>query len=234
MELGELAGMKKAEVENVKSFITRTDDKYRASYGVNVESHPRQCIIVGTTNNKGGFLRDITGNRRFWPVKVDPDKSSKSPWDLKDIDKIWAEALYIYRQGEELYLKGEVLEMATKEQSEAMESDDREGLVREYLNTPLPKNWANMNLYERRNYLNGDTLIGADGEKEERKSVCTMEIWCECFGRDAASLKKSDSYEITAIMSKIEGWELYSGNKTNTMRFSIYNKQRAFVRVERV
>ena len=75
MELGELAGMRKAEVENVKSFITRTDDKYRASYGVNVESHPRQCIIVGTTNNKGGFLRDITGNRRFWPVKVDTDKN---------------------------------------------------------------------------------------------------------------------------------------------------------------
>ena len=141
MELGELAGMRKAEVENVKSFITRTDDKYRASYGVNVESHPRQCIIVGTTNNKGGFLRDVTGNRRFWPVTVDPDKALSSPWDLEDVDKIWAEALYVYKQGEELYLKGEVLEIASKEQSEAMESDDREGLVREYLNKLLPNNW---------------------------------------------------------------------------------------------
>lgn len=232
MELGELAGMRKAEVENVKSFITRTDDKYRASYGVNVESHPRQCIIVGTTNNKGGFLRDVTGNRRFWPVTVDPDKALSSPWDLEDVDKIWAEALYVYKQGEELYLKGEVLEIASKEQSEAMESDDREGLVREYLNKLLPNNWSSMNLYERRKFLNGDDLVGGQVGTEKRKAVCSMEIWCECFGKDASSLKKSDSYEITAIMSKIEGWELYSGNKTNTMRFPIYNKQRAFVRVE--
>lgn len=232
MELGELAGMRKAEVENVKSFITRTDDKYRASYGVNVESHPRQCIIVGTTNNKGGFLRDVTGNRRFWPVTVDPDKALSSPWDLEDVDKIWAEALYVYKQGEELYLKGEVLEIASKEQSEAMESDDREGLVREYLNKLLPNNWSSMNLYERRKFLNGDDLAGGQVGTEKRKAVCSMEIWCECFGKDASSLKKSDSYEITAIMSKIEGWELYSGNKTNTMRFPIYNKQRAFVRVE--
>ena len=63
LELGELAGMRKTDVEVVKSFISRSDDKYRASYGVNVESHPRQCIIVGSTNAESGFLRDITGNR---------------------------------------------------------------------------------------------------------------------------------------------------------------------------
>lgn len=70
LEISELAGMRKMDVETVKSFITRTDDKYRQSYGVSVESHPRSCIIVGTTNSDGGFLRDITGNRRFWPVRV--------------------------------------------------------------------------------------------------------------------------------------------------------------------
>ena len=212
MELGELAGMRKAEVENVKSFITRADDKYRASYGINVESHPRQCIIVGTTNNKGGFLRDVTGNRRFWPVTVEQDKALKSPWDLKDeeINQIWAEALYIYREGEELYLKGELLKIATKEQSEAMESDDREGLVREYLEKPLPIDWGDMDIHERRNFLNGGNFGEVKVGTEQRKAVCSMEIWCECFGRDAASLKKSDSYEITSIMSKIEGWEAYS------------------------
>lgn len=51
LELGELAGMKKADVESVKSFISRTDDEYRPSYGRTVESHPRQCIIVGSTNS---------------------------------------------------------------------------------------------------------------------------------------------------------------------------------------
>ena len=234
MEIGVLARMRKEEVENVKSFITRADDKYRASYGINVESHPRQCIIVGTTNNKGGFLRDVTGNRRFWPVTVEQDKALKSPWDLKneEINQIWAEALYIYREGEELYLKGDLLKIATKEQSEAMESDDREGLVREYLEKPLPIDWKDMNIHERRNFLNGGNFGEVKVETEQRKDVCSMEIWCECFWRDAASLKKSDSYEITSIMSKIEGWEAYSRNKTGIKKFPLYNKQRAFVRKE--
>lgn len=56
--------------------------------------------------------------------------------------------------------------------------------------------------------------------------------WCECFGKDAASLKKRDSYEITAILAKSEGWKPYDKNKTGMLRFSIYNRQRAFVRVE--
>ena len=51
LELGELAGLKKMDVETVKAFITRQDDKFRHSYGYSVEDHPRQCIIVGSTNN---------------------------------------------------------------------------------------------------------------------------------------------------------------------------------------
>ena len=78
LELGELAGMRKTDVETVKSFISRVDDKYRASYGVTVESHPRQCIIVGSTNAETGFLRDITGNRRFWTFRVHGDSKKKS------------------------------------------------------------------------------------------------------------------------------------------------------------
>ncbi|MFI3253656.1 MAG: virulence-associated E family protein [Eubacteriales bacterium] len=78
LELGELAGLKKTDIEVVKAFLSRTDDIYRPSYGRTVESHPRQCILVGTTNSETGFLRDITGNRRFWPVKVMGDSPRKS------------------------------------------------------------------------------------------------------------------------------------------------------------
>lgn len=65
LELGEMAGMKKVDIETIKSFLSRIDDIYRPSYGRVVESHPRQCIVVGSTNAENGFLRDITGNRRF-------------------------------------------------------------------------------------------------------------------------------------------------------------------------
>lgn len=227
LELGELAGMKKADVETVKSFISRVDDKYRASYGVNVENHPRQCVVVGSTNAENGFLRDITGNRRFWPVRVS-GLSAKKTWQITkdDVNQIWAESLVLYKQGEKLYLEGEDAEYAVAEQADAMETDEREGLVREYLDTLLPDNWSDMDLYQRRNFLNGSSLsdIGKKGTAT-RTTVCNMEIWCECFGKDGASMKPVDSYAIAAIMRKIEDWE-----KSERKTYPLYGRQRGYKR----
>ena len=231
LELGELAGLRKTDVETVKSFITRTDDKFRQSYGVNVENHPRQCVIVGSTNNTSGFLRDVTGNRRFWPVRV--NGGNKNVWDMSEIDQIWAEALVKYQDGERLILSGKEELMAYEEQRDAMESDDREGLVFQYLETLLPDNWHKMNLYERRNYLAGESEFGEKIQTGTitRTRVCPIEIWCECLGKDRNNIKRMDSYEIEAILTKI-GWKRYDGNKKGNMKFPIYDSQRAFIKVE--
>ncbi|WP_312541506.1 virulence-associated E family protein [Enterococcus sp.] len=234
LELGELAGMRKTDVEVVKSFISRSDDKYRASYGVNVESHPRQCIIVGSTNAESGFLRDITGNRRFWPVRISGDGKRKA-WQMSvyDVEQIWAETLVLYAKGEKLYLEGSDVELATNEQADAMESDEREGLVRTYLDTLLPDDWNVLSLYERRNYLNGSEFGGESRVGTvERTIVCNMEIWCECFGRDASAMKPADSYAIAGIMKKINGWNKYQGNKNGTSNFPIYGRQRCYEKNE--
>lgn len=234
LELGELAGMRKTDVEVVKSFISRSDDKYRASYGVNVESHPRQCIIVGSTNAESGFLRDITGNRRFWPVRISGDGKRKA-WQMSvyDVEQIWAETLVLYAKGEKLYLEGSDVELATNEQADAMESDEREGLVRTYLDTLLPDDWDALSLYERRNYLNGSEFGGESRVGTvERTLVCNMEIWCECFGRDASAMKPADSYAIAGIMKKINGWNKYQGNKNGTSNFPIYGRQRCYEKNE--
>lgn len=234
LELGELAGMRKTDVEVVKSFISRSDDKYRASYGVNVESHPRQCITVGSTNAESGFLRDITGNRRFWPVRISGDGKRKA-WQMSvyDVEQIWAETLVLYAKGEKLYLEGSDVELATNEQADAMESDEREGLVRTYLDTLLPDDWNAMSLYERRNYLNGSEFGGESRVGTvERTLVCNMEIWCECFGRDASAMKPADSYAIAGIMKKINGWNKYQGNKNGTSNFPIYGRQRCYEKNE--
>lgn len=234
LELGELAGMRKTDVEVVKSFISRSDDKYRASYGVNVESHPRQCIIVGSTNAESGFLRDITGNRRFWPVRISGDGKRKA-WQMSvyDVEQIWAETLVLYAKGEKLYLEGSDVELATNEQADAMESDEREGLVRSYLDTLLPDDWNALSLYERRNYLNGSEFGGESRVGTvERTIVCNMEIWCECFGRDASAMKPADSYAIAGIMKKINGWNKYQGNKNGTSHFPIYGRQRCYEKNE--
>ena len=231
LEIAEMNGIKKVDVETVKSFITRVDDKFRQAYGTVVESHPRTNIIVGSANSESGFLRDITGNRRFWPVNVNAC-GKYHPWELTEVDQVWAEAIERYRAGEELYLKGEAASQAYKAQQDAMETDDREGIVQDYLERLLPAGWDSMDLYQRRGFLGGSEFEGAPTSGTVRRQrVCAMEIWCECFGKERQNLKKGDSYEIEAILMKIGGWNRYSANSTGKVRIPGYGIQRAYCRV---
>lgn len=232
LELGELAGLKKMDVETVKAFITRQDDKFRHSYGYSVEDHPRQCIIVGSTNNNDGFLRDITGNRRFWPIPCNPT-SEKKPWQVAEVvDQLWAEAMTLYMSGEKLFLEPEVERLAAAEQTAALESDVREGMIAEYLETLLPDGWDKMDLATRRGFLRGDQFLGGDRVGvHKRTTVSAVEIWAECFGRDPTTIKRSDTYDIFGMLMRIGGWEKYSGNKNSSLRRGFYGIQRCFVRV---
>ena len=154
MEIGELAGMRKADLDKVKAFISRQDDKYRASFGRRVTPHPRQCVFFGTTNSQNGYLRDITGNRRYWNVKV-PGNGKYKPWDMDEdtVRQVWAEVMVYAKAGEKLYLPSELEAYAKEEQRAAMERDDREGLVQEYLDMLLPDTWDSMDVYKRRDYV---------------------------------------------------------------------------------
>ncbi|MDL2317939.1 virulence-associated E family protein [Eubacteriales bacterium OttesenSCG-928-A19] len=232
LELGELAGLKKMDVETVKAFITRQDDKFRHSYGYSVEDHPRQCIIVGSTNSGDGFLRDITGNRRFWPVTCTTDSPQK-PWEVEGcVSLLWAEALVHYQEGEKLFLTPEVEQMASAEQTAALESDVREGMIAEYLDKLLPEDWDSMDLAERRGFLRGDTFTGGDKIGTVRKdTVSSVEIWAECFGKEPSAIRRSDTYDIFGMLMKIGGWEKYGGNKDSVIRRGFYGAQRCFVRV---
>ena len=149
-------------------------------------------------------------------------QSVKKPWQItaEEVTQIWAEAVAVYKGGEKLFLEGDVAAMAASEQAEAMETDDREGLVRTYLEKLLPENWDTMSLYDRRNFLNGCEFGETQREGTvKRIRVCNMEIWCECFGRESSTLKKIDSYEISGIMQKIEA-------ERDT--FPLYGRQRCY------
>ena len=226
LEIGELAGLKKAEVETLRSFLSRQNDIYRAAFGKRATPHLRQCVFFGTTNAESGYLRDTTGNRRFWPVKT-PGSGKKQSWNLthEEILQIWAEALVYVRQGEKLYLSAEMDALAKDEQREAMESDEREGLVREYLDTLLPERWAEMDLFERRNFLSGSDFGGLQEKGTIRRtSVSNMEIWCECFGKERANLRRTDSNELTGILARL-GWK----RADNKVRIPLYGPQYVFV-----
>ena len=226
LEIGELAGLKKAEVETLRSFLSRQNDIYRAAFGKRATPHLRQCVFFGTTNAESGYLRDTTGNRRFWPVKT-PGSGKKQSWNLthEEILQIWAEALAYVRQGEKLYLSPEMDALAKDEQREAMESDEREGLVREYLDTLLPERWAEMDLFERRNFLTGSDFGGLQEKGTIRRtSVSNMEIWCECFGKERANLRRTDSNELTGILARL-GWK----RAESKVRIPLYGPQYVFV-----
>ncbi len=96
-EIAELSHFSKSEVGAIKAFISAKVDRYRVAYGTNVESFPRQCVLVGTTN-EDTYLRDRTGNRRFWPVPV--RHCINTDWVLKVRDQLLAEAYALYLQGE--------------------------------------------------------------------------------------------------------------------------------------
>jgi hypothetical protein len=139
----------------------------------------------------------------------------------------------LYEKGEKLYLEGDDVSLAIGEQADAMETDEREGLVRTYLDTLMPEDWSTMSLYERRNFLGGSEFGGGVRVgMVKRTLVCNMEIWSECFGKDASSMKTSDSYAISAIMRKIGEWNKYTGNKNGVVTFPVYGKQRAYSREE--
>lgn len=241
VEISELAGMRKADNESVKGFISRQADKYRPAYGRVVESRPRSCILVGTTNAREGFLRDTTGNRRWLPIEV-TGRGMYTVQDLTEelVQQVWAEARAADLAGEKLYLEGDLLEVALEAQADAVEQDDRVGIVQEYLDHVLPNNWETLPIGARRIYLDGGTLPaefttqrGIWDQAGPRQTVSKLEIWTECFGREPDAMRKIDAHEITAIMAQIPGWE----DTGKQRRLPTYGKQRLFertlVRVEK-
>ena len=208
LEIGELAGMKKADIDKVKAFISRQDDKYRASFGRRVNSHPRQCIFFATTNEQNGYLRDNTGNRRFWPIKT-AGTGSKKAWELTsdEVKQIWAEVKVLAEKGESLFIDDKLIAEAAEEAAqEAMQHDEREGLVREYLDTLLPENWYELDIGERISFL-GDKKHELHKEGTMRRTFVTnIEIWTECFGNRKEAFTGNDVGPIATIMNKMKGW----------------------------
>jgi len=233
MEIGELAGMKKASAETIKHFISKRDDRYRVAYGRRMEYFPRQCIFFATTNEMD-FLKGNTGNRRFWPVKANKDKIIKNP--LTDLvgyerDQIWAEAVELYLAGEPLYLSEELEAVAREIQADHSEKDERVGLIQKYLDTLLPTNWESMGTYERRSYIDCISTpsdLMPEGTVQ-RSRVCAAEIWVELFGGNQKDMNAHNTRFIHDTMRKLAGWEQY---KSRTM-FKGYGNQIGYFKVEK-
>lgn len=225
VEIAELSGLKKAEVETIKHYISKCEDSFRPAYGRTIETYKRQCVFFGTTNSKD-FLRDPTGNRRFLPIDVRPEYATKNVAEEltdEEVDQIWAEAYEMYKQGEPLYMTGEEDMIAKIEQHKHSEQDERKGIIEEYLNAKYPDNWASMDLYDRRRWLE-DPLSQAGTIQKD--FVCVAEIWCECLGKEKNDMSRYNTRDINDILRSLPEWEA----STSTKNFSIYGKQKYYKR----
>jgi putative DNA primase/helicase len=233
IELAELSATRKAEAEAVKHFISKQEDAYRPAYGRQLAVFPRQCVFFGTTNDFI-FLRDKTGNRRFWPVEVGKGERVKSLWnDLteKEIDQIWAEAYVAWQNNESLILDKELEEEAFHIQEAHTEESEKYGLILEYLHRKLPEDWDDLDIGTRRQYLHGSDFGDVPAGKIQRTRVCAMEVWVELFHGDPKQLTPMQSREITDILRHIPCWEPYSEKRGRGRLYfgKLYGHQKAFV-----
>lgn len=233
IELGEMSATKKADIDAVKQFVSKTSDTFRAAYARNTETHFRQCVFWGTTNEHE-FLRDRTGNRRFWPVSCSKEGGKYKPWDLSDAtrDQIWAEAVEIYKNGEVLALTQEESKLATIQQSMHTETDDLLGLIEEYVKVPITDNWYDMSPADRKHYIASAMSAEEDLEekgKMKRDKVCVLEVWVEALGGDLRGMHPAKAAQIRQALHDLEGWERHDGGDKGRLKFGTgYGRQAAF------
>ena len=227
VEISELDAFKKSDESRIKQFLSQRSDRFRAAYDRHVKEVPRCCVFFGTTN-RDEFLRDITGNRRFWPVDVGFNQPTKNVWlDLdSEVDQIWAEAVMRWKIGEDLHLLNDIEKTSKIEQEAHRERSVKEGVILDFLDKPIPEDWAKWSLDRRLIFLQGDNKNAENLVRRDK--VCALEIWCEAFGGQIKDFKYAEALEVNGILRKIEGWEKMPGS----IRLGYCGKQRYFKRIE--
>ena len=208
VELAELAATKRSETETIKNFISKAEDTYRPVYGRHTVVYPRQCVFYGTTNDPD-FLKDKSGNRRFWPVEVEGFDSGRLHGLEDEVDQLWAEAVVRYRAGEVLWMDDATLARAAAEAQERFTmQDDLAGLIQEYLDKRLPAGWDDLSVEDRVAYIQGRSTLELGACDKVREVVSVLEIRMELLGEDRENVGRNDmmSRRIGDILNNLSGW----------------------------
>lgn len=217
VEVAELASTKKAEIEDVKNFVTKQEDQFRKAFGHEQGIYRRRCVFYGNTNDYE-FLRDRTGNRRFWPIGVKDVDRGQLIGLAENRDQIWAEAVVRWKEGETLWLDdAELYDMARQVQEEHTVRDDWADDIEAYLDTLLPEDWDNMDALQRRDYFDftsNGSYAGLGASKKEgtrrRDRVSGKEIRWELFGirgDQGRGGNDGSARRISNIMNTMPGWK---------------------------
>ena len=223
-ELGELSSLNRSETNIAKQFISRTEDIYREPFGKRTKRYPRRGVFFGTSN-ESEFLKDPTGERRFWPVTLMEQEPMKKVFtELEsEVDQIWAEAYTRWQLGESLYLPPEVEAVAKLQQEAYREMDAREGIVREFVERKIPLDWGKRSIAERRMYWSGE-FGRSNVETGARDRICALEVLCEALNYDVKWIKQIDTRNINNILRRLPGW------KNHRIDCGPYSQQRGYIR----
>jgi predicted P-loop ATPase len=145
----------------------------------------------------------------------------------EEVDQIWAEAMHYYDKGENImHLPADILQATLEMQEKHSQSNEYYGAIEEYLKTPIPMNWDDLSVQDRRQWLSASDEF-KDENQEPRKlrdRVSPIEIWVECFQREAGSLTRMISMTINDAMTKMPGWTKDETPK----RYGPYGRQRGY------
>lgn len=227
--------MKKADAEALKQFVTLTHDVIRLPYAREHVKLPRRQVIWGTTND-AVFLRAQEGNRRFLIVEV-AEKLDFGKYSDEYVNQVWAEAVHIWKTSKheyglkdnpELFLSSEEEAAAESVRSMATEEDSVGGLIRAYLDTLVPANWADMSPDERISWLR-DEEQGIVSGTHPIDVVCSLEIWEIALQRERGKHSRVDILQITNALKQLPGW---FGPMPKPTRLPFYGPQRVFARLD--
>ena len=224
MELGELSAMSKADVNDLKAFVSRQTDKVRLAYAKRAAEFPRQCIFIGSTNDSE-YLRDTTGGRRWWPIQCLVEGMIDNKRLAREIGLIWAEAVAVYqgmrngnRAGElPLYIADleAAEEAAEMQESRRMETSEEvlAGSLLAWLDTPIGVEFDDLDV---------------DAPKIYRQETCIAQIWEEMMGREGP-VSHMESMKIGKAMQLV-GWNRSRGLINTATINKKYGKCRVYSR----
>lgn len=221
VEVSELQGFTQSEIEVIKAFFSRQTDRHREAYARRAMDFPRQCVFMGSTN-QSRYFRDETGNRRFWPIQVTVPHIDL-PRFASEIDQLWAEAVQLYRAGEDLHLDHETEQLAKVEQAKREVDDELVGMIESWLDEPIRADH-----YDRDD--NTDLDFNSEGDRMVRRErVCALEVWVELMGGRIDNFDQAKARRVNRALRKVKGWT----ESDSSIRFGKkYGKQRGFVRIE--
>lgn len=225
IELSELSAMKRTEIEKVKQFISTSFDRYRPAYGRLTQEFPRTAVFMATTNDNG-YLKDLTGSRRFAPIVIDEHERKKDVFNISAdvIQQIWNEALTWFNKGQPVYLSKEIEAMADGYREQAQDENPMKALIVEYLNIKLPKKWSEYSVMKKREYISNvmSNSIKSTGEVE-RQIITTREVLTELFNRDPQDELRGDNEarKIALVLNNLDGWK-YKDTRINGEKYKGY------------